>query len=435
MTSKPQLPQGFLTGVRIIDFSWKTVGPWATRMLTPYGAEVIHVEPPHRPDDHRFEFRPVYGDAAKNQIAFRDAPDSPAYYTTPNFSHLHAGKLAINLNTRHPEGKELMEQLVKVSDGLSENFSGGVLDSWGLGWDRLKELNPKLVYLSLSGYGHKGEWGSYRSYGPSAQASSGLTFSSGLPDKNPAGWGYSYMDVTGGWCGGLGMMMGLLRMKRTGEGVYVDYAVTEAAMAMLGPFFLDYQVNNRPTRRPGFPPGNRSIWPEVAPHNTYRCAGIDRQGQDWFVFIACETQEQWESLVEVMGKPELLGDPRFITMQARRENQDVLDDIISTWTAPRRRYEIMTVLQQAGIIAVPIQNAEDRVEYDEQLRHREMYPVIAHPEVGEFEMERYPPRLSRTPADNTGRAPILKEHEEYVFGELLGIDSVGMSRLREGGVI
>ena len=163
-------------------------------------------------------------------------------------------------------------------------------------WDRLKELNPKLVYLSLSGYGHKGEWGSYRSYGPSAQASSGLTFSSGLPGKNPAGWGYSYMDVTGGWCGGLGMMMGLLRMKRTGEGVYVDYAVTEAAMAMLGPFFLDYQVNGRPTRRPGFPPGNRSIWPQVAPHNTYRCAGIDRQGQDWWVFIAAETQGQFEAL-------------------------------------------------------------------------------------------------------------------------------------------
>src|SRR5690606_33013821 len=113
------------------------------------------------------------------------------------------------------------------------------------------------------------------SYGQIAQGASGLTFASGLPGKMPAGWGYSYMDVTGGWIGGLGLMMGLLQAKRTGEGVRVDYAVTEAGMALLGPYFLDYQVNGRPTRRPGFPPGNHSEWPAVAPHNTYRCAGID----------------------------------------------------------------------------------------------------------------------------------------------------------------
>lgn len=433
--SKPNLPQGPLSGIRILDFTWKAVGPWSSRMLTPYGAEVIHIEPPHRPDDHRFEFRPVYGDAAKNQIPFRDSPDSPVYYTTPNFSHLHAGKLAVNLNSRHPEGKELLERLVQVSDGLSENFSGGVLDSWGLGWDRLKELNPKLVYLSLSGYGHKGEWGSYRSYGPSAQASSGLTFSSGLPGKNPAGWGYSYMDVTGGWCGGLGLLMGLLQAKRTGEGVRVDYAVTEAGMALLGPYFLDYQVNGRPTRRSGFPPGNHTEWPAVAPHNTYRCAGIDRQGQDWWVFIAAETQPQFEALCAVIGKPELLADPRFVTNEARVANQDVLDEIISTWTAPRRRYEIQSVLQAAGVIAVAVQGAEDRVEYDEQLRHREMYPVIAAPEIGEVEIERFTPRLSRTPAAAAIRAPQLREHTEYVYGDLLGLSSSQMQDLEREGVI
>ncbi len=428
-------PKGFLNGTRIIDLTWKTVGPWEARMLTPYGAEVIHIEPPHRPDDHRFDFRKTAGTAAAGQTEFRDAPDSPPYYTTPNYSHLHRGKLGVTLNTRHPEGKRILEQLIEISDGLCENFSGGVLDSWGMGWDHLHEVNPKLVYLSTSGFGHKGEWGEFRTYGPSAQASSGLTFTSGLPGKPPAGWGYSYMDVTGGWMAGLGLMMGLLQAKRTGRGLYVDFAVTEAAMALLGPYFLDYQVNGRPTRRPNFPPGNHSEWPAIAPHNTYRTAGIDRQGQDWWVFIAAPTQQQWESLVAVMGKPELLSDPRFVTMADRYANQDVLDEIISTWTAPRRRYDIMTRLQQAGVVAAAVQGAEDRVEYDEQLRHREIYPVTSHPEVGTFDIEAYPPKLSRTPVFNGGRASTVNEHADYVYGDLLGFKPDEIASLKEQGVI
>lgn len=433
--SAPVLPEGFLNGIRVIDFSWKTVGPWAARMLTPYGAEVIHIEPPHAPDDHRYAFRRTRGSSMESQVEFGDGEGAPPYWNTPHFSHLHNGKLAVSLNTRHPEGKALVERLIGMSDALCENFSGGVLNSWGLGWDRMQEINSRLVYLSISGFGHRGEWGGFRSYGPSAQATSGLTHVSGLPGEPPAGWGYSYMDVTGGWCGGLGLMMGLLLAKRTGKGVRVDYAVTEAAMSLLGPYFLDYQVNGRGTRRAGFPPGNRSEWPAVAPHNTYRTAGADRQGQDWWVFIACQTQEQFEALCHVMGTPELLSDPKFATMQARVANQDELDAVISTWTAPRRRYEIMDALQAVGVIAAPIQGAEDRVEYDPQLRAREMYPVTSHPEIGEFEIERFPPRLSRTPAFNGGRAPMLREHEEYVYGDLLGLGSAQIEEYRAQGVI
>ena len=433
--SAPVLPQGFLNGTRVIDFSWKTVGPWAARMLTPYGAEVIHIEPPHAPDDHRYAFRRATGSSMANQVEFADSEGAPPYWNTPHFSHLHNGKLAVSLNTRHPEGKALVERLIGMSDAVCENFSGGVLESWGLNWDRMQEINQRLVYLSMSGFGHRGEWGGFRSYGPSAQGASGLTHVAGLPGRPPAGWGYSYMDVTGGWCAGLGLMMGLLQAKRTGNGVRVDYAVTEAAMAMLGPYFLDYQVNERGTRREGFPPGNRSEWPAVAPHNTYRTAGADRQGQDWWVFIACQTEEQFEALCHAMGKPELLSDPKFVTAQARVANQDELDEIVATWTAPRRRYEIMDTLQAVGVIAVPIQGAEDRVEYDAQLRARDMYPVTSHPEIGEFEIERFPPRLSRTPAFNGGRAPMLREHEEYVYGDLLGLSAAQMEEYRAQGVI
>jgi crotonobetainyl-CoA:carnitine CoA-transferase CaiB-like acyl-CoA transferase len=435
--SKPNLPQGPLSGIRIIDFTWKAVGPWSSRMLTPYGAEVIHIEPPHEPDDHRWDIRPAVGRNFDGQITHNDHlfGNGKDYYSAPYWNQLHNGKLGVSLNARNPKGKELLEELIKQSDAVVENFSARVLGNWGLGWERLHELNPKLVYLSTSGFGHEGSLSHFRTYGPIVQAESGLTFTSGLPGKMPAGWGYSYMDVTGGWCGGLGLLMGLLQAKRTGEGVRVDYAVTEAGMALLGPYFLDYQVNGRPTRRPGFPPGNHTEWPAVAPHNTYRCAGIDRQGQDWWVFIAAETQQQFEALCAVMGKPELLSDPRFVTNEARVANQDVLDEIISTWTAPRRRYEIQSVLQAAGVIAVAVQSAKDRVEYDEQLRHREMYPVIAAPEIGEVEIERFTPRLSRTPAAAAIRAPQLREHTEYVYGDLLGLSSSQMQELERDGVI
>ena len=435
MTPTPGRVTGPLTGVRILDFTWYAVGPWGPRMLTPYGAEVIHIEPPHQPDDHRFDFRRTAGAAAQNQTEWRDGDASPPYYTAPYYSVIHNGKLAVSLNARHPEGLRLLTSLIKMSDALVENFSGGVLESWGLGWEQLHAMNPRLVYLSTSGFGHRGPWGHFRTLGPSAQAQSGLTFTSGLPGREPAGWGYSHMDIAGGWIGGLGLITGLLQAKRTGVGMYVDYGVTEAAMCLLGTYFLDYQVNARPTRRPDFPPGNHSEWPAVAPHNTYRTAGIDRQGQDWWVFIACETQAQFESLSSAMGMPDLVFNPKFSTMEARVTNQGELDEIISAWTAPRRRYEIMETLQHAGVIAAAVQGAEDRVDYDPQLRHRGMYPVISHPEIGEFEYEKFPVRLSRTPPHNEGRAPGVREHTQYVYGELLGLSDAEIADLSAQGVI
>ena len=136
-----------------------------------------------------------------------------------------------------------------------------------------------------------------------------------------------------------------------------------------------------------------------------------------------------------MGKPELLSDPRFATMEARHANQDALDEIISTWTAPRRRYDIMTKLQKVGVIAAAVQTAEDRVEYDPQLQHRDLYTTIAHPEIGECQYERFPPRMSRTPATYTLRSPTVREHQEYVFRDLLRLSTRQMDDLREQSII
>lgn len=448
---------GVLSGIRVLDFTWKTVGPWAPRLLSHYGAEVIHVERAGGWDDHRFNAAPhtatddpkvaelpgmkkVYSDPQFN--THRDesvaAPSAgrPKLYSAPYWNTLHNGKLAISLNTRSPEGIKIVERLIGMCDALVENFSAEVLPNWGLTWERIHELNPRLVYMSTSGFGHTGDWKGYRSFGPTAAAQSGLSLASGLPGKPPAGWGFSYLDVMGGWMGGLALVQGLLQAKKTGKGFYIDYSVTEGAMTMLGTYMLDYQVNGRRTRRPDFPPGNRSVFPALAPHNTYRCAGKDRVGQDWWVFIACDTQKQFEALCSVMEQPDLACDPRFATNEARVQHQDDLDAIIGSWTRARRRYDIMRRCQAAGIVAAVVQSAEDRVEYDPQLQHREMFPIIEHPEVGgEFPYEAYPVRMSRTPANNRDRAPALAEHNQYVYGELLGMSEPEIESLRDRGVI
>jgi crotonobetainyl-CoA:carnitine CoA-transferase CaiB-like acyl-CoA transferase len=455
MSGGPNGRAGVLSGIRVLDFSWKTVGPWAPRLLTHYGAEVIHVERADGWDSHRYNATPsitsddpqpvdlpgakqTHIDPQFNTLGEESAAESQeqqVLYAAPYFNTLHHGKLAISLNTKDPEGLKIVDRLIGACDALVENFSGGVLASWGLTWEKMQEINPRLVYMSTTGFGHTGDWKGYRSFGPTAAAQSGLSLASGLPGKPPAGWGFSYLDVMGGWMGGLALVQGLLQAKKTGKGARIDYSVTEGAMSMLGTYLLDYQVNGRPTRRPDFPPGNRSIFPALAPHNTYRCAGRDRVGQDWWIFIACETQAQFEALCGVMEQPALALDPKFATNEARVANQDALDAIIGRWTRPRRRYAIMRQCQAAGIIAAPVQSAEDRVEYDPQLQHRQMYPIIEHPELGAVPNEGYPVKMSRTPAFVHGRAPTYGEHNQYVYGELLGMSDEEIHSLRERGVI
>jgi crotonobetainyl-CoA:carnitine CoA-transferase CaiB-like acyl-CoA transferase len=454
MTTESPARPGVLSGIRVLDFTWKTVGPWAPRLLTHYGAEVIHVERAGGWDDHRYNAAPsivsdepraaqlpgmtkVYADPQFNTVREESAAASGAkkLYPAPYFNTLHNGKLAISLNTKHPQGRKLVERLIGKCDALVENFSAEVLPSWGLTWERIHEINPRLVYMSTSGFGHTGEWKGYRSFGPTAQAQSGMSLASGLPGKPPAGWGFSYLDVMGGWMGGLALVQGLLQAKKTGKGFYIDYSVTEGAMCLLGTYMLDFQANGRRTRRPGFPPGNRSIFPALAPHNTYRCAGNDRNGQAWWVFIACESEAQFEALCEIMGQPKLALDAKFATNEARVAHQDELDAIIGGWTRARRRYNIMRKCQAAGIVAAVVQSAEDRVEYDPQLQHREMHPIIDHPEIGEVAYEAYPVKMSRTPAFVHGRAPTLAEHNDYVYGELLGMSKAEIAALRERDII
>ena len=196
-------------------------------------------------------------------------------------------------------GMEVLKQLIAASDVVVENFSSGVLDSWGLSYEELQKIRPDIIYCSISGFGHSGRDLEFTTWGPTAQALSGLTFMSGLPEHPPAGWGYSYMDHTAGYYGAIAIMMALHHRNRTGEGQHIDISQVEAGIILGGPAVLDFTVNGRRWRRTGMPPGNRAWEPAVAPHNTYPCRGEDR-----WIAIAVTSDAEWQALIRAMDEPE-----------------------------------------------------------------------------------------------------------------------------------
>lgn len=403
-----------LVGVRIVDLSWIVAGPQATRILADFGAEVIRVEYEGRMDSMRLSL-PTKTNSV-NASGF--------------FNNLNRNKLSISLNMNHPKGIDLFKRLVVISDAVVENYSPRVMEGWGLSYEALAALNPRIIYLSVCGFGHSGRDRDYVTWGPTAQALSGLTLMSGLPDAPPAGWGFSYLDHTAGYLGAAALLMALHHRNQTGQGQYIDMSQVETGMVLAGPAFLDFAVNGRPFRRLGNPPGNRSEHPRVAPHNTYRCRGEDR----WLA-IAVFSDDEWEALCRVMGDPSWCREPRFATNGGRVANEDELDRHIEAWTVNFDPYDLMYMLQAAGVPAGVVQNMADRMERDPQLRYRGFYPVADHPELGPHRFEGLPVQMSRSRWEVRGGAPCLGEHNHYVYGELLGLSDEEIAELKAEAVI
>ena len=404
-----------LAGVRICDLTWVIAGPTATRVLADFGAEVIRVEHGQAADPIRFGRPILSGKPTLNNSGF--------------FNYFNRNKKSVLLNVRHPLGMELLHRLIAVSDVVIENFSSGVLDSWELSYEAQKAINPAIIYCSVSGFGHSGRDKRFTTWGPTAQALSGLTLMSGLPGKPPAGWGYSYMDHTAGYYSAIAVMMALHHRNKTGEGQHIDISQVEAGMVLTGPAVLDYTVNGRSFRREGMPTGNRAWEPAMAPHNTYRCAGEDR-----WIAVACRNDAEWAAMVRAMGEPAWAG-VRFETLAGRLEHQDELDTRIGEWTATRDDYAVMAALQAAGVPAGVCQGPSDRVERDEQFRARGWWTSMPHAELGpEAGIDGVTPRLARTPGTNRTASPLLGEHTLDVMTSLLGMTGDEFAEYTEMGV-
>ena len=404
-----------LDGIRVVDFSWVRAGPWATRWLGALGAEIIKIEWP---------------ETERGRLPSSTTPHGMEVNlnTSGNFNDTNVNKKSLTLNVRSAKGLAIVKRLIAVSDIVIENFSSRVLQKWGLGYDELVKIKRDIVYVSMSGYGHTGRNHTYTTFGPVAQAASGLTFLSGLPEKPPAGWGWSYMDDTGGMYGAMCALTGLYHRNMTDKGQHIDQSQMVSGVPLNGPALLDFTVNGRGSRRAGFPPGNRAHWPDtpivnnyrgatVAPHNAYRTAPGGYN--DWCV-IVCGTDADWRKLVEVMGSPAWAAEEKFGTVAGRLAHQEDMDQRIEAWSATLGKYELTERCQAAGIRALPVQSAEDRVEHDPQLAHRGMYLELDHPALGRHKVQNAPFKLSETPAYNHAASPLIGEHTREIVEGLLG---------------
>ncbi len=392
MTNQP-----VLHNIRILDFSWVLAGPYATRLLADFGAEVIKVQPLMPEAEDRF---------------------SRGYYNTWN-----RNKLGITLNLNKPQGVALARRLAGTSDAVVENFTPRVVADWGLDFNNLKKIKPDIIMLSMSAMGATGPWRNYTGFGPTIQAFSGMTHLTSFPGKPPTGLGFAYADHIAGLVATLALLGALEYRRRTGEGQYIDVSQVEAMAHLLGDAILDCTLNGNEA----VPMGNSS--PQAVPHNVYRCRGDDR----WCA-ISVSSDKEWAGFKRALGNPSWARYGKFATLSGRLENTEELDRLVSAWTARHTAEEVMSRLQKYGVSAGVVQDAS-ALANDPQLKARGFFIELAHPELGETISDATPIKLSESPAKYPRAAPTPGQDNKHIYRELLGISEEDMAELRKNGVI
>ena len=389
-----------LEGLRILDFTWLLAGPYATRILADFGSEVIKVQ--------------------SQKTATGAESNNMGYFNTWN-----RNKLGVTLNMNHPEGRDIALELVKLSDVVMENFTHRVMSNWKLSYNDLKEVKPDIIMLSMSGMGQTGPWRDFVALGPTIQAFSSITNLTSFLQSPPLGLGHSYSDPIAGLFAVFAVLSALEYRDKTGQGQYIDLSEYEAMCSLLGPAILEYTVN----RNVAMPQGNDPGYIMAAPYGCYKCLGADK----WCV-IAVFTEEEWQTLCYILGDPAWSKEERFSTLSERKKHAKELNIFLERWTAKYSPKEVMDMLQQAGVPAGIVEDANDLAN-DPQLIASNFFIQTEHPVLGKVTFDNTPIRLSRTPASFFRAAPLLGQDNDYVYRELLGLSEQEISQYINKGVI
>lgn len=404
---------------RICDFTGQLAGAGATKWLAAFGAEVIRIEDPVR--DGRW-------DILRGNAPFKPGQSGLEY--GGGFNNHNTDKLGITLNLRTDKAKEILTELVRCSDVVSENFAAGVLEKWGFGYEQLRAIKPDIIYVSNCGFGHEGPYHKYKTWGPIVQAVSGLTFTSTLPDQPPAGWGYSYMDHTGGYYMAMAIMLALLHRQNTGEGQWVDLACTEAAVTLNGPALLDWTVNQRPTRKAPEEPqpnSNRSQFQNMAPHGIYPCLGDDH-----WIAIACRDDADWQALAGMIHADWTTA---FDNNDFRMLHQDELDQHVTQWTQQQEKFTLQASLRALPIPVSAVQKPSERIEQDQSTADFGLWPTVTQSAMGEVRVDGQPVQFSTTNWRSERGGPVLSEHTRDVLTRVLDYSSADVDALYAEGVL
>lgn len=402
--------RGPLSNIRVLELSQLMVGPSCGLALSYLGAEVIRLESLQHLDRFRLTGVAV-------------AEGEHAYDQAPTWSEWNAGKLGIQVNLKHPDGVDLAKQLLATCDVFFYNMRQSAIDKLGLDYKTLlAEVNPQLIVMCLSGSGGTGPERDYVGYAPTFAGVGGVSHLSGYPDMPPLEY-TSWPDVEVGTWGAFAVLSALHERARTGKGTYIDLSGNEVFTWYIGEALLEYAMNGR---SPG-PLGNRH--PAMAPHGCYRCAGDER-----WISIAVGNEDEWQALRGAMGDPEWAGDSRFATLSARLLQQDDLDRHIGEWTSQCDARTLAEQLQAAGVAAIPTFSAVELYE-SQHLQARAAFQTIVHPLHGPRTMVGPPWRFSRTEATIGGPGPMLGQHNEQVFGTLIGMTAAEIADLAERGAL
>ncbi len=392
-------PHGALEGLRAIELGQLIAGPFCGQLMADHGAEVIKLEPPRK------------GDAMREW-----GRNKPVWWPV-----IGRNKKSATLDLRTAEGQQLLRRMITKTDFLIENFRPGTMEKWGLGYDTLSALNPRLIMVRVSGFGQSGPYAPRAGYGAIGEAMGGLRNLCGDPSTPPSRVGISIGDSLAATFACLGALMALQHRQRSGRGQVVDAAIYEAVLAMMESTIPEYTEAGFVRERTG------SILPKVAPSNVYPT----RDGE---LLIAANQDSVFRRLAEAMGRPELADDPRYATHTARGEHQAELDALVSDWTRDFESAALMDLLVSHGVPAGKIYKAPDMLE-DPHFKAREAIVRVPHPEFPNLWMQNVFPRLSDTPGGVAWPGPELGAHNREVYRDLAGLDDEDLAALMEKGVI
>ncbi|MDC1171410.1 formyl-CoA transferase [Alphaproteobacteria bacterium] len=393
-----------LDGIRIIDMTHNQAGPACTQILAWLGAEVIKLEEPGK------------GDVARTNM--RDQ-DSDSLF----FLILNANKQSLTLNLKTEEGKNLFKKVISTADVLVENFSPGALNRLGLGYDILSQINKKLIYATIKGFGTYGPYSSFKSFEPIAQAMGGAMCATGFPDNPPTYVWPAIGDSGTGMHMAIGILAALQQRNSTGKGQEVEVSMQDSVANIMRISLRDHQRLGGVQQRTGNQLGKN------IPGSTYPCAP---GGRNDYIYIFAQ-QQMWKAFANAIDRPDIVEDPRYALPENRWENRETLNAIIEGWTRQKTKYEAMRILGDAGVPSGACQDTGEILE-DPHLKEREMILDIDYPPRGNFKTVGCPIKLSDSPAE-VKRPPTLGEHTESLLMELCDVKREDLEALRDKGAI
>jgi crotonobetainyl-CoA:carnitine CoA-transferase CaiB-like acyl-CoA transferase len=401
---------GPLANIRVLDLSRVLAGPWAGQNLADLGAEVIKIERPQAGDDSR-----AFGPPWVKDRAGRDTTDS-AYFTAAN-----RGKKSVTVNIAHPAGQAIVRELARISDVLIENYKFGDLARYGLSYEQLKALNPRLIYCSITGFGHTGPARAQPGYDFMIQGMGGMMSVTGEPDGEPQRAGVPVADIITGMYASVAICAAIVHRAQSGLGQHLDLALLDSQIALLAYQNTNYFATGTPPGRIG------NLHPNIVPYQPFHTA-------DGEVIIACGNDNLYRKMCEAAGCVELAEDARFATNGKRVENRVELTRLLQEIFARRSTREWLQVLEAAGVPNGPI-NDVSQVFEEPQVRARGVRVELDHPVAGKLPTVASPMRFSATPLEHRMPPPLLGEHTDEILRTVLGKGAPEIARLRAEGAI